>query len=58
VLEFLGVDQRGLDSYPRIFEREYGEMDAATRARLEEEFAGPNRRLSELLGRELPWSKK
>jgi hypothetical protein len=58
VLEFLGVDPRGLDSYPRIFEREYGEMDRATRARLEEEFAGPNRRLSELLGRELPWSKK
>jgi Sulfotransferase family len=58
VLEFLGVDPRGLDSYPRIFEREYGEMDPATRARLEEDFAEPNRRLSELLGRELPWSKK
>jgi hypothetical protein len=58
VLEFLEVDPRGLDSYPRIFEREYGEMDPATRARLEEEFAEPNRRLSELLGRELPWSEK
>ena len=58
VLEFLGVDPCGLDSYPRIFEREYGEMDPATRARLEEEFAEPNRRLTELLGRELPWSKK
>jgi hypothetical protein len=58
VLEFLGVDPRGLDSYPRIFEREYGEMDPGTRARLEEEFAEPNRRLTELLGREVPWSKE
>jgi hypothetical protein len=58
VLEFLGVDQRGLDSYPRIFEREYGEMEPGTRARLEGEFAEPNRRLTELLGRELPWSEK
>jgi hypothetical protein len=30
-------------------------MDPATRARLMEEFAEPNRRLAELLGRELPW---
>jgi hypothetical protein len=58
VLEFLEVEPRGLDSYPRIFEREYGEMDPVTRARLEEEFAEPNLRLTELLGRELPWSKK
>jgi Sulfotransferase domain len=55
VLEFLGVDARGLDSYPRIFEREYARMDPATRSRLEDEFAGPNRRLAALLGRELPW---
>jgi Sulfotransferase domain len=54
-LDFLEVDQRGLESYPRIFEREYGEMDPATRARLTEEFAEPNRRLVELLGRHLPW---
>jgi hypothetical protein len=54
-LEFLGVPARGLDSYPRIFEREYGAMDPATRARLERGFAEPNRRLAELLGRELPW---
>jgi hypothetical protein len=33
-------------------------MDPATRARLEEEFAEPNRRLTELLGREVPWSKE
>jgi hypothetical protein len=54
-LDFLDVDERGLDSYPRIFEREYGEMDPGTRARLEHEFAEPNRRLADLLGRELPW---
>lgn len=58
VLDFLGVDARGLDSYPRIFEREYGGMDPSTRARLEDEFAEPNRRLGDLLEREPPWSKK
>jgi hypothetical protein len=58
VLDFLGVDARGLDSYPRIFEREYGGMDPVTRIRLEGEFAEPNRRLEELLERELPWSEK
>jgi hypothetical protein len=58
VLDFLGVDARGLDSYPRIFEREYGGMDPATRVSLENEFAEPNRRLGELLEREPPWSKK
>ena len=55
VLDFLGVDVRELDAYPRIFEREYGGMDPATRTRLEGEFAQPNRRLAELLGREPPW---
>jgi hypothetical protein len=55
VVDFLGAEQRGLDDYPRIFEREYGAMDAGTRARLERVFAEPNRDLAELLGRELPW---
>jgi hypothetical protein len=54
-LDFLGVDERGLDSYPRIFEREYGQMEPGTRAQLQQEFAEPNRRLAELLGRSLPW---
>jgi sulfotransferase family protein len=58
VLDFLGVESLGLDDYPRIFEREYGGMDPAARAGLEDEFAEPNRRLTELLERELPWSKK
>ena len=55
VLDFLGVEPHALESFPRIFEREYGEMDPAIRAALQEEFADPNRRLAELLGRELPW---
>jgi hypothetical protein len=54
-LDFLGVGERELESYPRIFERDYGEMDPGTRARLVREFAEPNRRLAGLLGRELPW---
>ena len=58
VLDFLGVEARGLESYPRIFEREYGGMEASTRATLEEEFTGPDRRLEELLELDLPWSKK
>jgi Sulfotransferase domain len=58
VLDFLDVDARGLGSYPRIFEREYGGMAPVTRARLENEFAEPNRRLEEVLGRDPPWSKK
>src|SRR5262249_50242253 len=43
-LDFLGVDERELDSYPRIFEREYGDMEAGTRAGLQQEFVEPNRR--------------
>jgi hypothetical protein len=58
VLDFLGVEARGLESYPRIFEREYGGMEPSTRATLEDEFAAPNRRLEELLERDLPWSTK
>jgi hypothetical protein len=54
-LEFLGAEQRELESYPRIFERDYGEMDPATRRDLKQRFAEPNRQLAELLGRELPW---
>jgi sulfotransferase family protein len=55
VLDFLGVRPYQLSSFPRIFSREYDEMPAATRARLETEFAEPNQALAELLGRELPW---
>ena len=55
VLEFLGAEPRRLDSYPRVFEREYDPMRPETRSRLADEFAEPNRRLYELLGRELGW---
>jgi hypothetical protein len=55
VLDFLGTEAQDLDSYPRIFDRDYADMDPATRARLEELFAEPNRRLAALLGRDLPW---
>jgi Sulfotransferase domain len=55
VLEFLGADAHELDSYPRIFDRDYAEMSGATRSGLEQKFAEPNRQLAALLGRELPW---
>jgi hypothetical protein len=55
VLEFLGAEEHRLDSYPRVFEREYDPMNPETRSRLSEEFAEPNRRLYELLGRDLGW---
>jgi len=55
VLDFLGAEAQDLDSYPRIFDRDYADMDPATRARLDELFAEPNRRLAALLGHDLPW---
>jgi hypothetical protein len=56
VLEFLGAPPHELDSYPRIFVREYEAMDPKTRQRLSAQFAEPNARLYELLGRDLGWS--
>jgi sulfotransferase family protein len=55
VLEFLGAPARELESYPRVYEQSYAEMSADTRRRLAEHFADPNRRLYELLGRDLGW---
>jgi Sulfotransferase domain len=55
VLDFLGVPRHELPAYPRIFSRDYAPMAPATRRRVEESFAEPNRRLARLLGRELPW---
>ncbi len=55
VLDFLGAEPHRLDSYPRVFEREYEAMSAETRAGLAAKFAEPNRRLYELLGRDLGW---
>jgi hypothetical protein len=55
VLEFLGAPPHRLDSYPRVFERQYEPMRPETRERLAAEFAEPNARLYELLGRNLGW---
>ena len=55
VLDFLGVTARDLESYPRIFDRDYADMNPETRARLDKEFEDPNRRLASLLGRDPPW---
>ena len=55
VLEFLGATPHRLDSYPRVYERQYEAMDAETRERLAAELEAPNRRLYELLGRDLGW---
>jgi hypothetical protein len=56
VLEFLGAPPHRLDSYPRVYEREYEAMRPETRARLAAEFEEPNRRLYALLGRDLGWA--
>ena len=55
VLEFLGAAPQRLDTYPRVFERHYSPMAPDTRERLAAEFEEPNRRLYELLGRDLGW---
>lgn len=54
-LEFLGVAPHELTSFPRIFARDYSAMTPTTRERLKQVFAEPNRKLAELLGRDLPW---
>jgi len=56
VLEFLGAAPHELDAFPRVFERDYPEMKPETRRMLADTFAEPNRRLYELLGRELAWT--
>jgi len=55
VLEFLGAVPHRLGSYPRVFERQYEPMAPETRAKLAGEFVEPNRRLYELIGRNLAW---
>jgi Sulfotransferase domain len=55
VLEFLGAAPHRLGAYPRVFERQYEPMAPETRAKLAGEFAEPNRRLYELVGRNLAW---
>jgi hypothetical protein len=55
VLDFLGEPAHELGSYQRDYELSYDEMRPDTRRRLAEHFAEPNRRLYELLGRDLGW---
>ena len=57
VLDHLGVEPYRLPSYPPIFEREYAAMAPETRARLQDYYAEPNRRLYALLGQDLGWSQ-
>ncbi len=56
VLEFVGARSRDLQDYPRVYEQEYAEMAPETRERLARELESPNRRLYELLGRDLGWT--
>ena len=56
VLDHVGASPHDLDEYPRVFSREYEQMEGDTRQRLSEVYREPNRRLYELLGRELGWA--
>ena len=56
VLSFLGAPPHALDSYPRVFDRDYPPMREETRRVLTARFDEPNRRLEELLGRPLGWA--
>lgn len=56
VLDFLGAAPHQLEAYPRIFDRDYPDLRPETRERLAAHFAEPNRRLYELLGRDLGWT--
>ena len=55
VLEFLGAGAHDLPEYPRIYDLEYPDMDPEIRARLAAYFAEPNRRLYNLIERDLGW---
>jgi hypothetical protein len=56
VLEFLGAPAHELRSYPRIFVRDYPDMTPSTRDKLCDYYAESNRRLYELVGRDLGWT--
>jgi len=55
VLAFLGAPPHRLETYPRVYERNYPPMRSETQERLSRCFAEPNRRLYELVGRDLGW---
>jgi hypothetical protein len=56
ILEHVGVEPHELESYPRLFRREYSPMTPETRERLRSYYAEPNRRLAELLDRDFGWA--
>jgi len=58
VEEFLEVPQWQPPSYPRENVREYPPMSPVTRDHLRRVFAPHDRRLEQLLGRELPWTQR
>jgi hypothetical protein len=55
VLGFLGAPPYELEAYPRVYDRDYPPMSLETEQKLAAYFAEPNRRLFELLGRNLDW---
>ena len=56
VLGFLGASPHELDSYPRVFQQDYPDMEPETRSMLRDAFAEANRRLYELVGAEFGWT--
>ena len=56
VLDLVGLPPHRLPSFPHVFSREYAPMADETRDRLRAQFAGPNARLAELLGRDPGWT--
>ncbi len=56
VLSHLHVPPHELGEYPRVFGRDYAAMSTETRSRLSAQFAEPNSRLYELIGRDLGWT--
>ncbi|MGZ4481969.1 MAG: sulfotransferase domain-containing protein [Gaiellales bacterium] len=55
VLEFIGAPPHALGRHARPGSRRYPPLNEATRARLAEHFAEPNRQLEAFLGRDLGW---
>lgn len=56
VCEFLGVESRGLASYPALGNRGYPKMDDEVKQRLKDYFAPHDARLWELLGTRFSWA--
>lgn len=57
VQDFLGLPHHPLAEFKTYNAHSYAPMDPATNGRLREHFRGPDRALSELLGRDLGWDR-